>query len=149
MTVKQLDRLEAEREPLADRVRAESRQPSELSGAERAELALIDDRLLQLRRSEVAHERLRPSELIVEALGQRPTDPTKADLWNEGVDLIFAYRQRHRLLSRTGDPLGPEPRDAARRRERQAAQLRLQRIQQALNVERQRAIERAADAIVR
>jgi conjugative relaxase-like TrwC/TraI family protein len=149
MTIKQLARLEVEREPLADRVRSESRQPSGLSGSERAELALIDDRLLQLRRREVRSERIRPSELIVDALGPRPTDPTKAALWNDGVDLIYAYRQRHGLVSRTGDPLGPQPRDAARRRERQAAELRLQRIQHALNVERRRAIERTAAAIVR
>jgi hypothetical protein len=109
---------------------------------------LIEDRLLQLRRREIRSERMHPSEMIVSALGPRPTDPTKAALWNEGVDLIYAYRQRNRLTSRTGDPLGPKSRDGARRRERRATELRLQRIQRELNVERLRAIERAAAAIV-
>jgi conjugative relaxase-like TrwC/TraI family protein len=148
MTIVQLRRLEAEREPLADRARAESRRPSGLSGPERAELNLIEDRLLQLRRREVHSERMRPSEMIVSALGPRPNDPAKAALWNEGVDLIYAYRQRNSLASRTGDPLGPKPRDGTRRRERRAAELRLQRIQRELNIERVRAIERAAAAIV-
>jgi conjugative relaxase-like TrwC/TraI family protein len=147
MTSKQLGRLEGEREPLADRAGAESRRPSGLSGPERAELAMIEDRLLDLRRSEVASERMRPSEMVTTALGPRPADPTKAALWNEGVDLIYAYRQRNRLISRTGDPLGLKPKDAARRRERRAAELRLQRIQRALDVERLRAIEHAASIV--
>jgi conjugative relaxase-like TrwC/TraI family protein len=148
MAQKQLDRLEVERQPLANRVRAEAQQPIGLSGPERAELSLVEDRLLQLRRREVAAERLRPSEMVVEALGPRPDDPTKAALWNEGVDLIFAYRQRHKILSRTGDPLGPSSGDAARMRERRAAEMRLRRIQHDLNLERVQAIERAIVEIV-
>lgn len=144
LSAKQLDRLESEREPLAAEVRAQSRQPSGLSGPERAELVLIEDRLLQLRRRDIAAERLRPSEMIVDTLGPRPAEAAKAALWNEGVDLIFAYRQRHRLASRDGHPLGPKPREAARRRERRAAEIRLQRIQRDLGQERLRAVERTS-----
>jgi len=148
MTVRQLGRLEAERGPLVDQARAEARRPSELSGPERTELAMIEDRLLQLRRREVAAERLRPSEMIVETLGARPEDPTKAALWSEGVDLIYAYRQQHRLGSQTGDPLGPKRGDTARRRERQAVELRLRRIQRELDLERERTIEQAAEIVL-
>lgn len=112
-----------------------------MSASDRAELAQVEDRLLQLRRREVAAERLRPSEMIVEALGPRPDDPRKAALWNEGVDLIYAYRQDQRLVSQMGDPLGARPTDESRRHLREAAELRLRRIQRALELERVRAIE--------
>lgn len=143
MSVKQLHRLESEREPLADRARAEARRPSGLSGPERAELALIEHQLLLLRRREVANERLWPSEMIVNSLGVRPVDPTQAELWNKGVDLIFAYRQRHRIGSTEGHPLGSKPRDTARRQEHQAAEVRLRRIQHDLGQERLRMVERS------
>lgn len=144
MSATQLHRLEDERKVLADRARAESRQPSGLSGPERVELALIEDQLLQLRRREVRSERLRPSKLIVNVLGARPADPREAAQWNRGVDLILGYRQRNRVRSADGHPLGPKPRDAARRQEHRAAEVRLRRIQHALGQERLRAVERAS-----
>jgi conjugative relaxase-like TrwC/TraI family protein len=144
MTTDQLRRLHAEREPLAERVRAEQRRTSGLTGPERAELAMIDDRLLQLRRQAIRVERIQPSEMIVGALGPRPDDPGDAALWNKGVDLIYAYRLRGRVATRGGDPLGPKPNDAARRRERADVELRLRRIQKSLGRESQQAIERDA-----
>jgi conjugative relaxase-like TrwC/TraI family protein len=147
ITQKQLTRFETERETLAERARAEAPAKPGLSAPERGELALIDDRLLQLRRREVAAERLRPSEMVVDALGPRPEDPSKAELWNEGIDLILSYRQRQRLISRTGDPLGPKTTDSAHRREREAVERSLRRIQQALNLERSRVIEPAGPDI--
>lgn len=144
MTAEQLRRLETEREPFAERVRAERRQPSELTGPERAELALIDDRLLQLRRQAIAKERIQPSEMIVSALGHRPDDPGEAALWNTGVNLIYGYRQRNRVTSRGEGPLGAKPTDASRRRERAEVELRLRRIQSSLGRESQRVTERDA-----
>jgi hypothetical protein len=143
LTLKQLDRLESEREPLAAEARAKSRQSTGLSAAERTELAMIEDRLFRLRRRDIAKERVCATEMIVEALGPRPSDATKAAIWNEGVDLIFAYRQRHRVSTTKGNPLGPKPREAARRHERRAAEVRLRRIQHALGRERQRVVERS------
>ena len=114
----QLHRLEGERDDLTVEVAAQPPQRAELSRAERAELALIEDRLVQLRRRAVAVERSQPSKLIAETLGARPNEPLKAALWNEGVDAIYGYRQRHGITSSGKDPLGPKPRDAAQRRDR-------------------------------
>jgi len=148
MAQEHLARMEAERQPLIEQTLAESQREPELSALERGELAMVEDRLLQLRRREVAAERLRPSEMIVEALGPRPDDPVKAALWNEGVDLICAYRHDQRLLSRLGDPLGPRHTDPASSRAREAAELRLQRIQAALELEHVRAIKGPVAEIV-
>jgi conjugative relaxase-like TrwC/TraI family protein len=139
----QLRRLHAEREGLATQLAGEARQASGLSGAERAELALVSERLTQLRRREVAAERLRPTRLIAEALGPRPKEPRRAALWNEGVDLIYGFRQRHGITTTEGNPFGPKPRDGARRRERRLAERRLARIQQRLGKQRVRSAERA------
>ncbi len=141
---KQLVGLEAERENLAKTLHLEAKSSAGLSDPERTEFALIEDRLLQLRRREIGQERLRPSEMIVDTLGPRPSDPSQVQRWNDGVDLLVTYRQRHRHTSRTGDPLGPKPREAARRRERQAIEVQLRRIQVSLGIEQPRAVERTA-----
>jgi hypothetical protein len=123
-------------------VATEVPRQSGLSGAERAELALIEDRLVQLRRRDVAAERVRPSKMIEESLGARPNDPLKAALWNEGVDLVYGYRQRHGITSTSGHPLGPRPREAAQRSDRRQAELRLARVQQQLSKQHARSAER-------
>jgi hypothetical protein len=149
LTLEQIHTLEAEREGVATKVRAEARKPSGLTGAERAELALVEDRLLHERRRQIAAERIRPSKMIVEALGPRPADPRMADLWNEGIDLIYSVRQRRRLTSRTGEPLGAIPRDPNRRREHEEALVQLRRLQHALQHEHGRAVTRETPTIVR
>jgi conjugative relaxase-like TrwC/TraI family protein len=138
----QLHRLEGERDDLTIEVAAQPPQRAELSRAERAELTLIEDRLVQLRRREVAAERAQPSKLIAETLGARPNEPLKAALWNEGVDAIYAYRQRHGITSRGKDPLGPKPRNAAQRRDRRQAEVRLARVREALGKQRVRSAQR-------
>jgi hypothetical protein len=149
LTLEQIHTLEAEREGIATKVRAEARKPSGLTGAERAELALVEDRLLHERRRQIAAERIRPSKMIVEALGPRPADPRMADLWNEGIDLIYSVRQRRRLTSRAGEPLGAIPRDPNRRREHEEALVQLRRLQHALQHEHGRAVTRETPTIVR
>jgi len=144
LSARQLDRLEGEREGLAVEVSIESRLPVGLTAAERSELAQIEDRLHQLRRREVAAERLQPSKLIETTLGTRPADPAKAALWNEGVDLIYTYRHRNGIASGSAHPLGPNPGDAGRRAERRAGEQRLARIQQGLGIERPQSAERSA-----
>ncbi|HVC06801.1 MAG TPA: MobF family relaxase [Solirubrobacterales bacterium] len=139
LSARQLGWLEDERDGLAVEVAIESRRPAGLTADERSELALIGERLEQLRRREVAAERLQPSKLIEEALGARPADPIRAELWNEGVDLIYAFRHRHGVASRGADPLGPKTGDA----ERRAAELQLARIQRGLGQERPRSAERS------
>jgi conjugative relaxase-like TrwC/TraI family protein len=142
LAAEQLDRLREERAGLAAQLAAEARRPTGMSGAERAELALIGERLTQLCRRQVAAERLRPTKLIAESLGPRPSDPLKAALWNEGVELIYAHRQRHGITAAGGHPLGPKPREAARRRERQQAERRLARIMQRLGKQRVKSTKR-------
>lgn len=149
LTLDQIHTLEAEREGIASKVRAEARRPSGLTGVERAELALIEDRLLHERRRQIAAERIRPSKMIVEALGPRPADPKMADLWNEGIDLIYGVRQRRRLTSRTGEPLGAVPSDPARRQEHEQALVHLRRLQQAIQHERVQALVREPPTLSR
>lgn len=137
-----LAQLETERDTLVTEAVVE---PSlvDTRSSDRLELTLIEERMVQLARREVALERLRPSEMTLEALGPRPSDPTKALAWNEGIDLIHSYRQRYGITWPRGHPLGPKGGDAARRRERQLAEQRLLRIQRQLGRERVRAAERA------
>jgi conjugative relaxase-like TrwC/TraI family protein len=138
----QIERLEAERDQLGADAR-EPRRAAGLGSGERAELALIEERLVALRRRDVAAERVRPSKMIEESIGPRPSEPLKAALWNEGVDVIYAYRQRHGVTSTKGHPLGPRARDATQRRDRRQAELRLARVQQGLGKQRVRGAERA------
>ncbi len=145
----QIHTLEAEREGIAAKVRVEARRPSGLTGVERAELTLVEDRLLHERRRHIAAERIRPSTMIVEALGPRPADPRMADLWNEGIDLIYKVRQHRRLTSRTGEPLGTAPRDPHRRREHDEALVQLRRLQHGLRQKQRIGLERETPTLVR
>jgi conjugative relaxase-like TrwC/TraI family protein len=138
---KQMGRLREQRDGLAVEVGSGARRSPALSGAERAELAMIEDRLTRLRRDHVARERSRPSEMIQQSLGARPKDPVEAAHWNAGVDLIYGYRQRNGITATGGNPLGPKPREAVHRRERDQVQLRLTRIQQRLGKERVKTAE--------
>ena len=126
-------------------------RPVGLSGAERVEMALIDDQLLSHRRQQIMGERIQPSEMILNALGPRPEDPGDAYLWNHGVEVIYAYRQRHRVTSLGDDPLGRKPqscRDSPRLGEWQEAQMRLRRVQHSLKIEPPTSIEIDAPNIV-
>jgi conjugative relaxase-like TrwC/TraI family protein len=105
---RQLARLQRERGELVEALAAEE-MPAPLSPAERLELSLIEDRMAQLRRRDVALERLDPSPMIREALGERPSDPVRAAAWNEGVDAIYSYRQRRNVRSHEAGALGAEP----------------------------------------
>ena len=139
----QLRRLEGERDGLTVEVATAAPRQAGLSAAERAELALIEDRLVDLRRRAVASERSQASKLIKENLGERPKDPLNASLWNNGVDAIYGYRQRYGITSAGKDPLGGKPRDAAQRRDRRETELRLARVQKQLGKQRVRSAERA------
>jgi conjugative relaxase-like TrwC/TraI family protein len=139
----QLRRLETERDSLTVDVATEAPRRSQLTGTERAELALIEDRLVDLRRRAVAAERSQSSPMIVETLGPRPKDPLHASLWNNGVDAIYGYHQRYGIAATGKDPLGGKPRDAAQRRHHREAQLRIARVQKQLGKQRARSATRA------
>lgn len=137
-----LTQLLDQRAELAERVAGEER-PRALGQAERLEVALIEERMTQLRRREIAVERLDPSPMIREALGERPSDPVKAAAWNEGVDAIYAYRKRYAVRSHEFGPLGQEP---GNERSRSAWQQTQQRVAQVRAVlDRGRAAERSAE----
>ncbi|MFN8215169.1 MAG: MobF family relaxase [Solirubrobacterales bacterium] len=140
----QLRRLEGERGELAGQAAAEP-VPAARAAEMRFELRLVEERLLQLRRMQVAAERLSPTRPTLDALGPYPRDPALARAWDDGADLVYGFRLRYGISSPDGDPLGPTSGNAARRRERQAAQQRLARIQRQLQHERVQAAERALE----
>lgn len=137
-STRQIRQLERERDGFAEEVAAEARRSVGLTPSERAELAVIEDRLTHLRRREVAAERFQPTKMIEEALGARPKNPFDAAIWNKGVDAIYAFRQRYGITSTGGHPLGPKSRDAVRNQERRQAELHLARVQKRLGKERAR-----------
>ena len=144
---RQAERLGGERESLSVELEIEARRPSGLGPEERLELSLIEERFEQLCRRQVAAERLRPSALVLDSLGERPTDPAQIALWNEGVHSIHAYRLRHGVGQTARLPLGPRPGDPDRLREWRAAESRLTRVQHGLGREAARSMEPAAVSI--
>ena len=140
----QLARMKAERAELAEKVSAERRPP--LGDAERLELALIEERMAQLRRREVALERLDPSPMIREALGERPGDAVRAAAWNEGVEAIYGYRQRYDVRSYESGPLGAEPGEARPRADWRETQRRLTQVRAVLEHGRTQELEVEQDA---
>ena len=95
-----------------------------------------------LRRRHVAVQRIEPSRFIYDALGPRPTeDVRKAVAWNQGVEAICSYRQRHGVQDRE-HALGPEPQEPSARAERARAELALRRAQRQLDRSSERSSER-------
>ena len=138
---RQLGRLESERAELGEV--AVSQSPPDARTAEaRYELRLVEEQMLRLRRKQVAAERLRPTQPILDTLGPYPKDPSLAPHWETGADLIHAFRLRYGITSLDGHPLGQNSGDARRRRERQAAERRLVWLQQKLQNERVQTAER-------
>ena len=136
---KQLSRLTDERQSLA----VEAAIEQGLGGAERLELALAEERIAQLARREVAAERLQPSALVLAALGERPSHPGAAALWNEGVHAIHAYRSAHAITT-TALALGPRPRGSDELSEWRAANRTLSRVRAGLDLDFTPPTERAA-----
>ncbi len=90
----------------------------------------------------LAAERLQPSAMIEKALGERPREADRAALWNEGVETIYSYRQRHGISSRSGEPLGREPHPGQDRSDWVKSQRRLSQVQAALDHTPVREVER-------
>lgn len=141
-STEQIRKLVGERDRLAGDLQAEAQRTTTLSPAERAELAVIEDRLTHLHRRQARAERFQTTKLIEEALGPRPKNALDRALWNEGVNAIYAFRQRHGITSSSRHPLGPKSRDATRNRERRQAELRLARLQQRLVKQRVKRADR-------
>ena len=138
----QLERLGEEREALVKTVAAERPASPQREAELRVETAMVEERLTQLRRRQIAAERLQPSAMVEKALGERPREADRAALWNEGVETIYAYRQRHGISSRSGEPLGREPHPGQDRSDWVQSQRRLSQVQAALEHTPVREVER-------
>jgi conjugative relaxase-like TrwC/TraI family protein len=138
----QVRHLEDQRQQLAEEAKLEAGERVGLTPPERAELAVIEDRLTALRRRLVTAERFNPTKMVKESLGPRPKDDLKVALWDEGVDAIYAFRQRYGITSVKGHPLGPPSRDPMRNSERRQTEQRLARLQLRLGRQRARRAER-------
>ena len=133
-----LERLERDRSETGP-----GRASVTVSAEQRLELCLIEERMGDLRRRHIAAERMEPSPFVYEALGPRPKDDVrKAVAWNQGVEAIYSYRQRHGLQDRRS-ALGAKPHEPSARAERARAQLALQRAQRQLAWSPERSAERS------
>jgi hypothetical protein len=135
----QVRRLEAELDRLTP---ADEQASSSSPEADRLQLALVEERIEQLARRAVARERLQPSAGLLATLGERPQDPARAALWNEGVHAIHAYRHRHGVQIAAGNSLGTAPADPRQNREWRQAERTVKRVQAALGLERALSAER-------
>lgn len=63
--------------------------------------------------------------MVEKALGPRPLDGDAADLWNEGVNIIYSRKYAEASVVRKGGALGPEPPGGGRRADYLAAERRL------------------------
>lgn len=145
MATEQLLRLRAERRTVATAVEDREKAEPAAGRPDGVELALIEDRLLELRRRRVRAERISPSRRVVDALGPRPQDPLAAALWNEGVDAIVTHRQLYGVDDDGPHPLGPRPTAADERTARIDAERRLRRAQEALRRSSAREVERGPE----
>ncbi len=104
----------------------------------RRERELAEQLLAQRSAQALAAARIEPPSYIVKELGERPTEPTKARAWDQGVREIEGYRNEHGVTD-TGHAFGREPK-GAERAGREAAQRRLAEVQRRLGLEQQLAL---------
>ncbi len=138
-----LGRRRAEREALPPAsARTEEVKPSEPQ--RRLEAILVEERIANLSRREVAAGRLDANEIIYKTLGPFPAgEPAKALAWGRGANAIALYRQRHGVR----DPdraLGRQPRSATARAERARARRTIEAARQRLGRARDRSAQRQA-----
>jgi len=133
MSRRQVERLEAEREQLSAAPADVGKRT--IGDGARAELGMIEERLLELRRRQVRAERISPSTAVVEAIGPRPEEPARAAQWNNGVDIIVEHRQTSCIEDPDAPALGTPPREPEARRRHRDAERAVRRVQAALGRE--------------
>ncbi|HMC50386.1 MAG TPA: MobF family relaxase [Solirubrobacterales bacterium] len=74
----------------------------------RRERELAEQLLDQRAAKALAAARIEPPSYVVEALGERPTEPTKARVWDQGVRKVERYRLEHGVTDRES-AFGPKP----------------------------------------
>jgi hypothetical protein len=108
----------------------------------RRECELAEQLLARRAGQALAAARIEPPSYIVKELGERPADPTKARVWDQGVQGVQVYRFEHGVRD-MGRAFGPKPPNALARAAREAAQRRLAEIQRRLGLEQQLAKTKA------
>ena len=126
---------ESWREGLAkDSARLEEMQPPGTAARREREIAA---QLLEARSAQaLTAARIEPPPYIVQELGERPADPTKARAWDRGVQGVERYRLEHGVRDK-GNAFGREPQERVARTTREAAQRRLAEVQRRLGLEQQ------------
>jgi hypothetical protein len=124
--------------------RAEREQLPEVGHEARAKMAVAQNILAERGRAAATAARISPPDYIKAELGERPSDPTKARVWDRAVGGIESYRTRNGVVDRH-HALGREPKDHALQAEQRRARERLQTAQRQLGLKRQleRAIRRS------
>jgi hypothetical protein len=80
----------------------------------RRERELAEQLLAQRTAQALAAARIEPPAYIVKELGERPAEPTKARVWDQGVREIESYRLEHGVTD-TARAFGPKPSDPGER----------------------------------
>lgn len=92
---------------------------------DRLEALLIEERISNLARREVAAARCGDSDIIYTTLGPCPEDPAMAATWADAAHAIATYRLRHGVRDATHALGAGEPLSSAARAERQRVQRRI------------------------
>jgi hypothetical protein len=101
----------------------------------RRERELAEQLLAQRAAQALAAARIEPPAYIVKELGNRPTEPAKARVWDQGVREIEGYRLEHGVTD-TARVFGPKPPEPGERLARKDAKRRLAEHQHELRLER-------------
>ena len=128
--LERIDRAEAHAEANHARFRAEA-EAIPLSDDARRELAAVREVLAERAGIASTAARIAPPAYVLSELGERPSDPGKARVWDRGFAVIESYRQDTGVTDRTR-AFGTEPTDAAARELRRLEIDRLGRYQQQL-----------------
>jgi hypothetical protein len=143
--LERIDATEARAETALARLRAEAAALPPISDTARRELAALEEVLRGRVELAVTAARLAPPPYVVKELGERPTDPTGAEVWDRGLRAIESYRQRNGVKDQA-HPFGAEPKDPAARERRELEMGQMRHLQRQLREqELRRAGERSAE----
>jgi conjugative relaxase-like TrwC/TraI family protein len=105
-------------------------------GGARREREIAEQLLAKRAEQALAAARIETPAYIVKELGERPSDPARARIWDRGVQGIERHRLEHGVKDKHS-AFGREPQGAAARAAQEAAQRRLAEAQRRLGLERQ------------
>lgn len=126
-----IDATEVSAETRLAGLREEAASLPPISDHARQELAAVEEVLAGRARLTTTAVCLAPPPYVLAGLGERPADPAKAKLWEQGVARIERYREKNNVTDRRR-ALGTEPKDGAARARRQSEMRRIAAIQRQL-----------------